>query len=328
MKKTHNINLSGYGFVIDEDAYEMLDTYLTTLEEICARAGVKETAADIEQRIAEIFLEDFSSDGRHIFTLADVECVIGRMGSPEEIMEGEVFMTVEADGATNAINEDPQPVQASRFNVIRRKRLYRDTDDRVLGGVCSGIGWYFGIDPVWVRVIAVAGAFLSLSTLAVIYLVLWIVVPAAKTPFERMQMMGIDPSMENVGKVVTGDYNKKRDVASGIGRILLMILVGFGLLVVGCVLLAMVAAFAGCLVALCVVPVKYGDYTMVNARLVFGLVMGGSVIVGIPVFLLFRSLLGVLLGRHLPSFSTGQNFMMLFLWLLGVAAVITCGCLL
>lgn len=323
MKKTHNINISGYAFVIDEDAYEMLERYLDTLEEICRKTGEKETATDIELRIAELFIEKLSLSGHSIITLSDVEEVIDRMGSPEEILEVEVeeAPVEEVDVSSGASGQN------AAFNIPRRKRLYRDVDDRVLGGVCSGLGWYFGIDPVWVRVIAVAGAFLSVSTLAVIYIILWIVVPPARTPYERMQMMGMNPSMENVGKVVTGEFGRHRDAASGIGRIFLMILVCFGLLITGSILLGLCVAFIGCFIALLLLPFKFTAGEMVSPSLVFGLVMGSAVVIGFPLLLLFRTLIGVLMGRPLSQLSPLQNMLLLIGWIVGLAAVITCGCL-
>lgn len=323
MKKTFNINLAGYGFVIDEDAYEMLHSYLSTLVEICDKAGESETAADIELRIAEIFTEKFNSAGLRIITLADVEEVIARMGMPEDIVE------VEAAPQEQVTVEVEEPASQPLGGMPVRKRLYRDVDDRVLGGVCSGIGWYFGIDPVWVRVIAVAGAFLSASTLFLVYVILWIVIPPARTPYERMKMMGIDPSVKNVGEVVKEEYVKRRDVATGVGNVLLLIVVTLGLLIVGSLLLGGLVAFIGCLIALFVsLAGGLTDSSMAGARLVFGIVMGSSLIVGLPLFLLFRALLGLLTGRRPASLSSAQNIILLAGWLLGVAAVITCGCLL
>lgn len=322
MKKTYNINIAGFGFVIDEDAYETLDSYLSTLQEICIKAGEGETAQDIEQRIAEIFSEDLNASSRRIITLEDVETVIMRMGAPEEIIE-----LGAADVSKQQAVEETVTPQATAFKMPGRKRLYRDIDDRVLGGVCAGIGWYFNIDPVWVRVIAVACAFLSASTIAVVYIILWIVVPPAKKPIQQMQMMGMDPSMQNVGMIVTGGYTKNRDVATGIGRILLVVMSGLGLLIVGGILLALSVAFIGCLVGI-VVPVGFTDPRMVEARLVMGLVMGGAILIGLPLFYLFRSLLGLLMGRSLAPLNPVQSRCMLFSWLASLACVITCSCLL
>ena len=339
MKKTYNINLSGYGFVIDEDAYEILYDYLTTLQEISTREDQGETAIDIEVRIAEIFTEEFREKGSRILSRCDVERVIERMGAPEEIMgvEAETVSETPVEGATAC---PPPPPTITPHPV---KRLFRDTSNRILGGVCSGLAWYLHLDPVWVRIIAVVLFFLTGSVVALIYIILWIIIPAAQTPLQRMQMMGMDPSVSNVGKVVTGDYCNPRaqysqtatipppqesDSLSGVAKVILMILVIVALLIVGSLLLAISAALIGCTVALCFTP-AVADYTdMTETRLILGSVVGGTLVAGLPLFLLFRYLIGSLTGRRLTPFNTSQKIFMLVLWLLGVAACIVCGILL
>lgn len=197
MKRTYTINIAGSGFVIDEDAYEMLQSYLSTLNEICGKAGQQETAADIEQRIAEIFMEGFVSTGPQILSLKMIEEVIGRMGAPEVIMEGEAVS--EAPASPGSV---PPPFPFTEIPL--KKRLYRDTSHKVIGGVCYGLGWYLGIDPVWIRIIMVVLAFASASIMVLVYIILWIAIPAAKTPYERMQMMGMNRTFSDVGKAVTG----------------------------------------------------------------------------------------------------------------------------
>lgn len=337
MKKTYNINISGLPFVIDEDAYNILDTYLTTLGEACSRSGETETATDIEQRIAEIFAEKRCT-GREILSREDVTEVIERMGRPEEIImestvEEEAAGTAETPPPYNNIQSPPLPV---------KKRLYRDIDNKILGGVCSGLGWYLSIDPVWVRVITVGLAFLSGSTLALIYIILWIIIPAARTPFQRMQMMGIDPSVSNVGKVVTGEYNREesmeahcretdaaREFGSGAGNVLLIIMAAIGVIIVGALLLALSLAFIAALFALCIVPVTgYHHDDAANVLLILGCVCGGALVVGIPCFFLFRNLIEALTHRHSAHLNSAQKSVFLIFWLLGVAAVITCALLL
>lgn len=201
MKKTYNINLAGYAFVIDDDAYEMLDGYLSALTEICRRTGEPETAADIEQRIAEVFVERLNLSGRRIITRQDTETVISQIGSPEEIMG------VSAEAGPSAPEAPTQPTPPPTGHYPIKKRLYRDLYNRVFGGVCSGLGWYLGIDPVWVRIAWVVLTLITGSTLAWIYVILWICIPGARTPYERMQMMGVDSSVSNVGKFVTEQYS-------------------------------------------------------------------------------------------------------------------------
>lgn len=326
MKKTYNINISGYGFVIDEDAYEMLDSYLKTLTQVCDRADEPETAADIEQRIAELLGERLSESERTIITLRDVEAIIDRMGQPEEII-----VECEPEGCTvETVSTEENRAVPPTPPVAMHKRLYRDVDNKVLGGVCSGLGWYFGIDAVWIRIIAIIIFFASASTMALIYIALWVCIPAARTPYERMQMMGVDPSVSNVGKVVTGGYTRPEmsDSGMGAGRVIYMIIMIFLLIVVGALLLGFFTATAGGLVGLLFSPLGGGMIEMTHARLIMGCVVGGALVAGIPCFYLFRHLLGAVNNRSCKSLSVPQNVILLVLWLLGVAAVITCGILL
>lgn len=333
MKKTYNINISGFGFVIDEDAYDVLNSYLSTLSQICDREGQKETAQDIEQRIAEIFNERFLQRGPIIISRRDVEEVIERMGSPEEIMGCETVKMNPGPGV------GPQVPPAFTERPLR-KRLYRDIDQKVLGGVCSGLGWYLGIDPVWIRIVMVLLAFLSGSTMAILYIVLWIVIPPAKSPYEKMQMMGMNSSMSNVGKVVRDSYRpgapsgvspipmqngRSGGGGSAIGRVVVMVFSILGLLIVGGLLLLLSLAFIGCSIALAVTPVA--NY-MVEAKLILGCIVGGSLVVGLPLFLLFRALLSALTERRYAPLSIQQRLFILIPWLLGVAACIVCGILL
>lgn len=329
MKKTFNINICGYRFIIDEDAYQILDSYLSTLSEICRKNGESETAIDIEQRVAEILTEKVKVYPNQIVTRTDVEEIIERIGTPEEIIEVEV---PEYQGAVSATTPPP-----FKNHKQFKKKLYRDVNDKVIGGVCSGLGWYLGIDPVWIRVLAVAAIFLSASWALWLYIILWIVIPAARTPFQRMQMMGIDPSMQNVGKVVTGQYTcenpktsfygceNRRENNGGIGKIILMVISILALIIVGSLLIAMGVAFIGCVLALCILPVVDNNLDTLEARLIMGCIAGGAVILGIPLFYLFRALLGVLTERNLPKLPVSLNVSFLIFWLIGLAAVITCG---
>ena len=211
MKKTFNINIVGYPFTIDEDAYALLNDYLKTIEHAFRKVdGSAELINDIESRIAELLLQS-SEDGSAIITLADVEQVIARVGKPEEFVDDETITIQNENGDTETINVDtenetPPPYIPNPPYTV--KRLYRDPQNAMLGGVCSGIAWYLGWDVTWVRLLLVALTIVSYATMAVVYLVLWIVVPEARTPLQRMQMMGEQPTMENIGKTVTDSFKE------------------------------------------------------------------------------------------------------------------------
>ncbi len=172
MKKTLSIHLGRQLFVIEEDAYDRLQAYLKKLEASLANeSGITEIVEDIEMRFAEL-LTQYLGETRQVVTISDVEKAISSLGEPEEITE-----------------ETEQPKQTqSTSDSNGQKRMYRDMDNAMLGGLCSGFAAYLGIDPVIVRIIFVIFLFMGFGFL--LYIILWIIIPSAKTPSERLQMKG------------------------------------------------------------------------------------------------------------------------------------------
>lgn len=95
-----------------------------------------------------------------------------------------------------------------------KKKLYRDPKEKILGGVCSGIAHYLGIDTVWVRLFAVIVGFISFSTLLIAYIILWIIIPAAETPYQRMQMYGCSPTLHEIGTAVSNFFKTSNPSAT------------------------------------------------------------------------------------------------------------------
>lgn len=213
MKKTFNINIVGFPFVIDEDAFNLLSNYLNTIEHAFRNVdGSSELVNDIEARIAELLLE-CTGQGQAIITLTDVEQVIARVGKPEEFVEEASFTVEDKNGDSQTIDVETEKVTPPPYIPPLpnpQKRLYRDPQNAMLGGVCSGLAWYIGWDVTWVRLLIVALTICSYSVMAIVYLVLWIVVPEARTPLQRMQMMGEKPTMENIGKTVTDTFKEEQ----------------------------------------------------------------------------------------------------------------------
>jgi len=186
MKKTLTINLSGSVFHIDDDAYEKLYAYLTQITRHFGNdAEAKEIVEDIETRIAEIFTEKIKNGGE-VINLDHVNEVIVIMGTPEAIS-----------------NEDEEKPHTSgkKFYHTGGRRLYRDPEDKVLGGVCGGLGAYFSIDPVILRILFVLIFFIGGSGVLV-YLVLWIVVPKASSTAQRLEMKGEEVNIDNISKSI------------------------------------------------------------------------------------------------------------------------------
>lgn len=178
MKKTLYINLNGFAFHIDEDAYDKLNQYLKKIENSFSdKDEAKEIVADIEARIAELFSGKKRS-AEEVITLTEVEEVITTMGEPQDIADEE---EPQASSSNSSSSSAAAP--------IYRKRLYRDTDSRYLGGVCGGLGAYFDIDPLVFRIIFLITFILYGASLPV-YIVLWIVMPKALTITQKLEMKG------------------------------------------------------------------------------------------------------------------------------------------
>ncbi len=194
MNKTVTINISGIIFHIEEDAYEKLSKYLSTIKGYFSRAdGGNEIMSDIEARIAEM-LQAKTNAVKQVVLMADVDQVMESMGKPEEFADGNEANTSENSNAqfNESYNISNEPV---------KKRVYRDPDDKVLGGVCGGIAHYFGFDPVWLR-IAMACLFFFAGTGFLLYLILWIAIPEATTIAEKLAMKGEKADINNISKAV------------------------------------------------------------------------------------------------------------------------------
>ncbi len=192
MKKTFTINISGSVFHIEEDAYEVLKKYMVTLKNHFGNSEEgKEIISDIEARIAEIFAGK-SEGEKNVVTMEWVNEVVETMGTPES------FTEVLDD-------EEPLPGQAKR-----KRRLYRDPEQTVLGGVCGGLSVYFNLDPVIVRIIFIALTFITgVGVLA--YLILWIAVPKAVNTAQRLEMRGQDASVKNIEKFIKEEANAVKE---------------------------------------------------------------------------------------------------------------------
>ena len=197
MKKTLTVNLGGTVFHIDEDAYRLLDNYLSNLKiHFRKEAGADEIIDDIERRISELFAEKLTA-GSQVITITDVEEVIARMGKPEDM---------EAEN-----NSEPSVGNATRTTIHRR--LYRNPDDKLLGGVISGMAAYLGWDVTLLRLLLLVVLICGVGTLIPVYIVCWLVIPEARTAAEKLSMRGEAVTVENIGKTVTDGFEK---VANGV----------------------------------------------------------------------------------------------------------------
>ena len=199
MKKTLTVNLGGTVFHIDEDAYQLLDKYLSNLRiHFRKEEGSDEIMDDFEMRISELLNERIRL-GYEVITIEQVEEVIKRMGKPEEIFEEEEKSTDHEDNYRTQ--------QQETHAQTTKKRLMRDPDNRILGGVAGGFAAYMDWDPTAVRIVLFLLMFFYGITVP-LYFLLWIIVPMARTATEKLEMRGQSVTVENIGKTVTDGFEK------------------------------------------------------------------------------------------------------------------------
>lgn len=209
MKKTLTVNLGGTVFNIDDDAYRLLDNYLNNLKtHFRKEAGADEIVDDIERRISELFAEKLSA-GLQVITIADVEEVIARMGKPEEMeTEGEGNGAAGSGSANAGSGYGAGAWGGNTTYGTTRRRLYRNPDDKMLGGVISGMAAYLGWDVTLLRLLLLVVLICGVGTLIPVYIVCWLVIPEARTAAEKLSMRGEAVTVENIGKTVTDGFEK------------------------------------------------------------------------------------------------------------------------
>lgn len=340
MNKTVTINISGIIFHIEEDAYDKLSKYLSTIRGYFNKAdGGNEIMSDIEARIAEM-LQSKTSTVKQVVLMADVESVIESMGKPEEF----------AGEGQNETADDEQTDFSYSDNTI--KRLYRDEDNKVLGGVCSGIGHYFGFDPVWLR-IALALLFFFAGTGLLLYIILWIAIPSAKTTAEKLAMRGEKVDINNISKAVKEEAEQLRkrmekygkefssmardqvkprngveklvdffaDVFMNIGRVLLKI-IGVALIIFGVIFfLGLFSSVFGMSFMTSNVDVKdWIDMVLLDGKDFYLGLIGISIFLGMPIIMMIYG--GVKILFKIKYSNRWLNFSLGILWLIGFSMVL------
>jgi len=194
MKKTLNINIRGIVFNIDEDAYQELNNYLGEIyKHYKNQPGHEEIVSDIENRIVELFQERIN-DKKQVITFKDVIEIIQILGRPSDF--------------ERELQVDSPPYSGGQQS--GSKRLFRDPENRMVGGVCSGIGSYFDMDPLWLR-LAFLLAVIFAGTGKLLYLILWIVLPPARSLTDRMEMKGDPINISNIEKSVKQEMHDVKD---------------------------------------------------------------------------------------------------------------------
>ena len=240
MKKTLTINLNGIVFNIDDDAYETLSAYLNELEKHFADDEREEIIKDIEDRIAELFTERMH--GRNVVDASDVASVIETMGQPNQF-----------DDEAAEPNAD---AAASKSSQRKFRKFYRDGDDRLIGGVAAGLAAYIGWDTTLVRILLLLLLLFSAGWTLLFYILLWIIVPEAKTTAQRLEMQGIEPNLENIKK-----YMPKRETIQHVGNraleVISWILKFAAIFISGCIGIGLFMAVIGIVIAIFTLRMMY-----------------------------------------------------------------------
>jgi phage shock protein PspC (stress-responsive transcriptional regulator) len=206
MKKTFTINISGSVFNIDDDAYDLLKNYLAQInEKFESNPNREKIINNIEARLSQLFRERISYSA-NVITHFLVEEVIGTMGIPDENIG-----TEENNTSSGNAQQTPPPPSYTKTT----KRLYRDSEFKVFGGVCSGLAYYLNISKVLIRILFFILIFPTSGAMILAYFILWIAVPRAVTPSQRLEMKGQPVNAENIGKTINEDSRSGKSYKEG-----------------------------------------------------------------------------------------------------------------
>jgi len=332
MNKTTNIHLAQTLFSLDENAYALLKNYLENLERLFKNTeGAKDILEDIEVRIAELFTA-LKKDELYVISVEEVEQVIETLGSPEDLAEEE-----ETTGSSRQYHSS--------------KKLFRDPDDRFLGGVAGGLSHYIGLDSVWIRLILLILFFSSIGGVVLVYILLWTLIPEAKTTADKLMMKGEPVNVSNIKKKIKeeieqvgdrvkdvdyenmGNQLKKKSkdfsdlllkLAQGVVK-LLTLLIGVFLLFISCIILLIIfiGTVAGS-VFTAIIPQEIMQFGLSLDIPVFFLGFFTLLIIGIPFIFLFT--LGLqLLSRNKSVMSRLSKLILLGLWILSLITLMVFG---
>lgn len=321
MKKTLTINLGGTVFHIEDDAYLKLEKYLDGLKiQFKNDPDGKEIINDIEERLAEIFRTELT-DLKQAVTIIMVEKAVNMMGTATDI-------------ADDVFAEEEKPRSG--------KKLYRDVNNKVFGGVCSGLAQYINIDITLLRILFVVFLFVTSFGLFFVYLVLWLVLPEAVSTAQRMEMRGEAVNITSIEKKVKDKSqnppkknSKNNPQADGVGETILKIIAwvigGFFITIVLLIMLSVLAAIFGLTIATSVLggflpDLFHSSGVMMNLPHDFIAHTGQSVLglilfIGAPV-LLILFIVSKMAFKH--NGKVGLVVLLsLFLWIAGIVLLAT-----
>lgn len=322
MNKTISINLGGSIFNIEEDAYLVLKSYLDRIRiNFASDTSVEEIMSDIEGRIAELFSAKLQTP-KIVIDKKDVEEVMIVMGRPEDFAP-ENSTQSESQSSGNSSNEGTPKHD--------RRRIYRDTDDAYVGGVCSGLSYYLGWDPIILRIAFILLVFFGGSGIPA-YIILWAVIPAASNTAEKLRMRGEPVTIDNISKFVNEEAKNATERVKGfeermksrmqnrpseVGRIFRRV---FGALFVIFALFLLIAFVTGSVFTFNGGPASnlniIDELVFQNDGNLWWLIVGGHLIILIPIFAILY--LGFRLLVENSKKVKGLSWIFLTLFIIGI----------
>lgn len=320
MKKTLTVNLNNTVYHIDSDAYELLHQYLNDVESRLSSDEKKDVMADIEARVSELFSEKLQK-GKNVINIEDVEEVINILGKPNQYSEEGA-----EDGSQESAQTPPPP------GTKGKKKYYRDVDNAVLGGVAAGLAALLGWDVVLVRVLMVLVIFLGYGTLIPIYLIVWLIAPAAVTVAQKLEMQGESVTAERIKSEINNmktyvESDKFRENASTVGsklgevfRTIFKVIFGFVGAIMGFVGFVMLGVLLLLLSFLIFEPSMLTGFTpelsMFTPEKLVLMVIALVFIVGIPIFMLIYWAIKIISGK--PSKTGALSTILGVIWFLSI----------
>ena len=359
MKKNITINIFGILYQIDEDAYELLQKYNENMRRYYSRKeDGEEIADDVEHRVAEL-LSELQAQGVMAITIDHVKDIITRIGDPQEMDDSGIDdMTDTANAHSSNANEQTDSRTTFTENIDNNERtrqqaadipsgemtrkLFRDPEDKILGGVLSGLSHYFGIrEPIVLRLLMIILLIISFSTLTILYIIAWILIPEAITPEDRLRMYGKPVSAKAINEELMrgvnatsefirnpGHHDTARGCFSAAIKFVLFCIGGFFVFILGCILFALLMAIFGVSIAGIVggagiisdIDPEFQAFIVECPKwLVITTAVSALLVVGIPLFGLIRALLK---RRDEADMSTWAKLSLIILWILSLFCLI------
>ncbi len=317
MKKTLNINIGNSIILIEEDAYEVLTSYLNEIKMHFAKSADDfEIVTDIENRIAEMFREILNIEQKEVITIEDVKVIVVQMGTVQD------FEISEDAGA--------EPFTPPHTKVV--KRLYRDTEHGIIAGVCAGLGHYLNVEELWIRIFVLLSIFAGGAGI-IAYLVMWILVPRASSRSEKMYMKGEPVNLQNMirnfqeemadnhlikrsGSFISEFVELLGRFLTGTGKMIFKVIAGFTMLISAFMLLSFIMILAAFLGVFDASANDIFPLSMVNESYLSTLLIAVFVCFAVPLLALILCSVRIVFNSRPVNKSV--SFGLLIIWLISV----------